>query len=555
MKASSDILTVAERILKVTDRITHLVGLIDVGGPDAQIVSRAAEILHILRDNGLLYKISLHSKHVGVHPENRYGDGVVPLAVHELIENISHHGWCWHMVEDALAVEQWPHGSAEAKERIVFNEKQCDESDGMLPPFAADDIRILSVKCGHTNAGLRCAHFGAPTPIASIAEDGKVSKRKLADRNEQHGIAIDKGMTWDVIPHEVEKAFPTLLNAFQESGNAAQMISNSETPEQVLKKIFKEAKKLEKNADDGSIYIDWARVRARVLRVKPPCAADVPDMCEFVKLFAGTDGALLTELEEFVHGLRTARSVSGQTYGHIAKVDLKGPLAANFRMGCVKACKSAPAKYTSNGEATLLSPSDFSSMSGKVRSLVLQADQRMVQAKQLMQDPLLSGVAHERKAALINVHDVRLVMHTFSKTDPDRKSFDNLNAISHDFLLSTKDLLSPEGGRHTLVSPWTAEPTKATTKTPPAAPSGLTVYTSTGVMTNFVESLARQGLVVNGRVKATKEADEEGEYIVDSVTSDTVTLSSVGEKRTKMSVSASDILFKYSVVKPEHAED
>ena len=56
--------------------------------PEAQLVQIRDEAKDLLRENGLLRRARANSKYIGVHPANRYGDGVVPSDVLALIAEI-----------------------------------------------------------------------------------------------------------------------------------------------------------------------------------------------------------------------------------------------------------------------------------------------------------------------------------------------------------------------------------------------------------------------------------------------------------------------------------
>ena len=63
-------------------------------------------VLETLGKHGLLQKeLQIHSQYVGVHPENRYGDGIVPADVIRLLEGIFSTGFSVSELDKPTACE------------------------------------------------------------------------------------------------------------------------------------------------------------------------------------------------------------------------------------------------------------------------------------------------------------------------------------------------------------------------------------------------------------------------------------------------------------------
>ena len=96
--------TTEERIQNVKDEVQSLMaGVAEPGGKG--IVQSVDLIVGLLKRAGLAYKQTVHSQFVGVHPSNRYGQGVTPSEVHSLLEDIASLGWSWAKVAQATCVE------------------------------------------------------------------------------------------------------------------------------------------------------------------------------------------------------------------------------------------------------------------------------------------------------------------------------------------------------------------------------------------------------------------------------------------------------------------
>ena len=79
-------------------------------GNEAPICQLRDEVLELLRNNALLYTWLIHCMGVGVHPENRFGDGIIPKRILELLISICEAGWSHNELGQPFAVEMPPQG-------------------------------------------------------------------------------------------------------------------------------------------------------------------------------------------------------------------------------------------------------------------------------------------------------------------------------------------------------------------------------------------------------------------------------------------------------------
>lgn len=70
----------------------------------SNMVKNANQIMEKLRSLGLMQRMQLHPKMVGIHPRNRDGAGVSPQEVHCLLGDIIDHGFVKSKVE-AVGIE------------------------------------------------------------------------------------------------------------------------------------------------------------------------------------------------------------------------------------------------------------------------------------------------------------------------------------------------------------------------------------------------------------------------------------------------------------------
>ena len=111
------------------------------------------EVKALARSEGLLFRERRSSKRVGVHFDNRYGDGVVPSDVHALIGNIFGQGFSEAALQDPTCSEVPPPEHPRHQKFIKFNEEIIAGSAGQLPPYD-EATTAVSQTCGHTSQGL-----------------------------------------------------------------------------------------------------------------------------------------------------------------------------------------------------------------------------------------------------------------------------------------------------------------------------------------------------------------------------------------------------------------
>ena len=109
-----------------------------------------------------------------------------------------------------------------------------------------DEIKYVSVTCGHASQGFRCFQAGVPwtePDDCRFAEDGHLSSRVLRKSQPAYADAVEKGIEWDVLRHAVAAAHPWICKLFQEAGNASQQITHGENRTQIVLKIARASRK------------------------------------------------------------------------------------------------------------------------------------------------------------------------------------------------------------------------------------------------------------------------------------------------------------------------
>ena len=169
----------------------------------------------------LLLKLALRGRlrscrvpQVGFDLINRSGVGGNAQEVLLLASDIAFIGWSTAATAHAICIEV-PPGDKSVEN---FNRKLCQ--DVGLADVEEDTIRFGSLSCGHTNMGLRAIAAGVSSECPLLSEGGKLSLTKLQNRDPAYAEAVQRGLRWKVIRHEVRSRFPKALDVIQAIGTA-----------------------------------------------------------------------------------------------------------------------------------------------------------------------------------------------------------------------------------------------------------------------------------------------------------------------------------------------
>ena len=146
--------------------------------PDAPVVALRDESKACLKEVNLMTKEQIHSKWIGVHPESRYGDGLVPADVIALVSDIFKQRFSLTALLDPTCTEVAPLGHKRTKKTIIFNDALVHGNTGQIPPLT-EPPRYFSVTCGHTSIGFRCLLAGSPSENEQLIENGRLSLERL----------------------------------------------------------------------------------------------------------------------------------------------------------------------------------------------------------------------------------------------------------------------------------------------------------------------------------------------------------------------------------------
>lgn len=485
---------------------------------DAHIVGLRDEAYNVLPEKNLSLTQTVLSSEVGVHPWNRYESGLDPQEIVTKTSKIAIAGFSFKECANAVCTERQPGNVGEDYE--VSNVKLADQSDGQLAPVAPLSLKLFSLTCGHTTQCLRAVAHGVPSTDPMISINGIMSRAKLAERDANFALAIDKGLDWSVIRWQVEQAFPALITLIIEADNVSSAIAKTDSVWQFMWKIHKCAWHQAKTV--GEDKIDWLFVEKLVCRADFKNANDVEALTKFVREWSGglDDPFILRDVDEYLKTLKVARKVPGFMIGKLATMDLGMEVGAVWRAACIKAMFSASSKFIDpgSGESTFLKVPDYQAMVTRLKTFVMQADGMMHEARTIAAKE--QTLLHSSRAKMIGILDIRLVCHVLQRP-MGFGSFKCLAEIGYSFY---KELETELGKKPVEPCPRKWLDTVSTAPANSSGSSGIARLNKDGVISNLVrleQQLLLKGCEI-GSMAVNKKSKQQ--YTVDLIAIDNITL-------------------------------
>ena len=166
--------------------------------PDAPVVLLKDACKTLLRSKGLMVKKRIPSRWIGVHPGNRYGDGVLPADVIALNGDIFGQGFSAFALQDPTMMQVPPQSHSRRSQFISSNVSIAQGSGGQLPDYE-DDIESVTVTRGHTSMGFRCWGAGSPCDDERFCQNRRLSLRRIQETQPTYADAVVHGLEWDLI--------------------------------------------------------------------------------------------------------------------------------------------------------------------------------------------------------------------------------------------------------------------------------------------------------------------------------------------------------------------
>ena len=511
--------SVESRIEKVRSELNGILSEF-MNNPDAPIFALRDKAMQLLKSQDLVRTMLFHSRHVAVHMKNRYGDGIIPSHVADLVNDFVKGGFSLVELGAPIACEIPPPGHARHDECLMFVKKVVDESNGLLAPYVDDEIKILSCTKSHTTQATRCVFYGTPHDNENITEHGRLSLHKISLVRPSFSDAVSSGYEWDVLAWQAEDAFAGIVELLQEAGNAGHGIAKAETRLEVCLKMHNKAQTLLQSKKPPLDV--WSIVELDARRAKSTFASEVPDLRKFVEKFSGGEKAI--HLEQFVQFQRTLkhpRVVHASFMASVAELVLgpDGRGCTNFRLDLIKAMMSTTEKYTGkDGNQVLITTvADLKRLQEKkVQPMLLLADKMKSQGNSIVLPLKVDEKLAVPVQAVLDLFGIRLVHHCLNKPDPTRGKFVSLHDIGHTFVQELSNLT-----RQTITSPWTTTPKSDDANNAESGPITPRVSQYSAGEVDRVAELRQLGIVHGAFVQ--RKADSV-KFKIESVSDDKVVL-------------------------------
>jgi hypothetical protein len=311
-----EMLDAAEALQLEGDKFMTIKNMIESASSEHLVQTTRKLIAYLLKIR-IAQSFDIPSEIVGVHPDNRDGQGCSWQDVYDLLDLIIDVGWSDEEVQ-AICI------SISQKDRckiVQFNEQLVEASGGHLAPISTP-LRYASLAASHTNQVIRVVLASCKHSNPKATDNGRLSVSKVSAHDHEFGGRLKTGLKWISVPAELFVLFPQLADRIQSAYNAGSHAANKEGQVQIMMRLYRE---WSKRAGDGTTVVDFPVLRDAILKSNPPCKKQVPYMYSLMlKIAGGVDGWALKQDSYFIRSRASAsRKVSGEFY-QAAADDFKG---------------------------------------------------------------------------------------------------------------------------------------------------------------------------------------------------------------------------------------
>ena len=285
------------------------------------------DIIQLLEQDGLCYRMSLPPELVGIHPATRAAHDFSSESVHwigsDLVTNIG----TWP--ETAYAVEDGP------DEQIRnFNLLITSSSDGLA---TLSRVAYGSIAGSLVNHFLCCVNAAVPCGIKHLSVDGRMCKDRIIDRRDYIARFLGKGLEWTIFNRDVPILYPTFIEHAVRRLNVFGGLNRLPNEFAVMSRFLWCAKQCE---EENNGIVHWDRVRANIDHRNTSLGKDIIDaILVFVKKWGLRVQSICDFYSLFIAG---ERKVPIETYlAHNQVKDATPHLVAAIVMAQV----GCPAQY------------------------------------------------------------------------------------------------------------------------------------------------------------------------------------------------------------------
>ena len=321
----------------------------------------------LLLEKGGAFKERILPWHCAVHPDNRQGEMLIPIAVWELLCIVAtKKGFDPSKLAGALCVELSPDPELKAFS-LDRNIKLFTKAQRFLAPADVEVVRVLTAGSSHMTAVLNLVNHSDKAKItppdldpdefdisALLDEHGFLSKSRVLSCCPGMKEFCQNGIVYTCVRHQVAALCPRLVSALSLADNAGHDVFRKETWLGELLSMHAKAMAIDANCEE-----DWANICKAMVKGKQDPPIEVEMVAKYVEKFSGgTDAPFLHELDGYSKCLSVKRDLPGELFRDIggSKILQEHPLLG---LAIVKSSMSCTRQTVVNGKARLFSSHDI----------------------------------------------------------------------------------------------------------------------------------------------------------------------------------------------------
>lgn len=222
---------------------------------DQGVLQRWKAIKQALLDAGCAYHTKACADCFVVHPANRGGTLLNPLALHQKGADIVSAGADLAMLSHATAFELKP---TLAEKQVQLNPMILLAESSDLVPQVTQLERFATVSCSHTCMFIKAVMQKCKTPEEKLQGSTPHLGPHLYQKDEDLHKMVMEGWVWCILPWWVEAAFPSLPSFAQQALNMSNSIHSLQTEMELATTILQAYK--DSSTKDS---IDWDKLSAQ----------------------------------------------------------------------------------------------------------------------------------------------------------------------------------------------------------------------------------------------------------------------------------------------------
>lgn len=215
-----------------------------------------------------------------------------------------------------------------ASPKVEENLRLVRDSDDMLAPFFnGEAMRVLTGAGSHTTAMLRlvdwCGEHDVKLPagieLENLGVGGLLSKQRILELCPSMSPALDSGLKFTVVRHQIADRCPGLMALLSEADNAKHDTFRKESSIETLFNIHRRAMQMKAKTEKDFLKVADVVSRGHNSTFKK----DVQLYSEFVRAYSGGETKIfLVEIDKFCKTLKTSREVAPDFFRDVGRVNM-----------------------------------------------------------------------------------------------------------------------------------------------------------------------------------------------------------------------------------------